>query len=130
MQGRETPPPPPFDLGAPGTILFDGPLSTRGQTLNKFALTLRDPENRAAFRANEDAYMARFALAPDMTALVKERDWSALLRESCHLQCILKIAGTLGLNLWHVGAHHVGVSVDEMIALCPRRVSGLPEGNP
>ncbi len=127
MQGKEAPPPPPLDLDAPGTTLFTGPLSTRGQALNRFALTLRDPASRDAFRADEEGYMARFGLAPEVVAHVQARDWTALLADGGHLQCILKIAGTLGLNLWHVGAHHVGVSVEEMVALCPRRVSGLPE---
>ena len=45
-----------------------------------------------------------------------------------HLQAILKIAATVGQNLWYIGAHNAGVPMEEMLEACPRKVGGLPKG--
>lgn len=117
-----------FDLDEPGTFVFSGPVSTRGLRLNRFALSLKRPENRAAFLADEAAYIARSGLSEDETRLVRERDWTGLLRAGGHLQAILKLAATVGQSLWHIGAHNAGVDAATMMSLCPRRVSQLPLG--
>ena len=120
-------PPPSFDLDAPGTYLYTGEASSRGYTLNRFALSLRQPASRAAFLLDETAYMKRFALSPGVSALVVARDWTGLLREGGHLQAILKVAATLGQNLYDIGAHNTGIDRDTLYANCPRRVEGLDE---
>ena len=117
-----------FDLEAPGTFVYTGPLSTRGMRLNRFALTLRVPENRTRFLADERAYMAGFSLSEDEMALVMARDWTGLLKAGGHLQAILKIVATVGLNHWAIAAHNTGLSEAEIAAACPRRMVGLPEG--
>jgi protocatechuate 4,5-dioxygenase alpha chain len=72
--------------------------------------------------------MTRFALTGAEQALVRARDWTGLLKAGGHLQAVLKIAATVGQNLWHIGAHNADLAVEDMIAACPRRVGGLPEG--
>lgn len=113
----------PFTLDAPGTYVFTGPQSTLGHRLNRFALSLKQPENRAAFLADEDAYVARHGLTEAEAALVRARDWTGLLRAGGHLQAILKLAATTGQGLWHIGAHNAGVDVPTLMQACPRRVS-------
>jgi protocatechuate 4,5-dioxygenase alpha chain len=120
-------PPITFDLDAPGTFVYSGPVSTQGLLLNRFALSLKRPENRAAFLADEAGYIGRFGLSPDETALILGRDWTGLLRAGGHLQAILELAATLGQSLWHIGAHNAGVTPAAMMSLCPRRVSKLPD---
>jgi hypothetical protein len=44
-----------------------------------------------------------------------------------HLQAMLKLAATVGQDLWSIGAHNARCGRDELIAACPRTVSGLPE---
>lgn len=112
-----------FHLDAPGTFVFTGPQSTRGYRLNAFALSLKQPENRARFLADEDAYLARYGLPEEEAALVRARDWTGLLRAGGHLQAILKLAATTGQGLWHIGAHNSGVDVDTLVSACPRRVA-------
>ncbi len=119
-------PDPGFDLEAPGTYLYTGPDSTRGRRLNDFALSLRVAANRDAFLADENGYLARFGLSEAEAALVRRRDWTGLMQAGCHLQCALKLAATLGLNLYHVGAHHIGVDPETLEAACPRRVGRTP----
>ncbi len=118
---------PGFDLEPPGTYLYTGPASTQGYRLNRFCLSLRSPENRRAFLGEEAAYVARFELTPQEAALVAARDWTGLLTAGGHLQAVLKLAATLGLNLYHVGGHNLGIDAEAMEAACPRRVEGLPD---
>ena len=125
----ETPgnlPPPDFDLEAPGTYLYSGPDSTRGWRINRFGLSLKDPARRAAFLADEAGYVADFGLSEDEAALVAARDWTGLIKAGGHLQAVLKLAATLGMNLYHIGAHNSGTDAETLQAACPRRVSGLP----
>jgi protocatechuate 4,5-dioxygenase alpha chain len=123
-----TVPKPDHSLEPPASFVYTGPMSTRGRNINRFSLSLKNPDNRKSFLADPDAYMTRFNLSDAEKALVRARDWSGLLAAGGHLQAILKIAATLGQNLWHIGAHNAEIPVDEMIAACPRRVGGLPEG--
>ena len=123
-----TVPKPDHSLEPPASFVYTGPMSTRGRNINRFSLSLKNPDNRKSFLADPDAYMTRFNLSDTEKALVRARDWSGLLAAGGHLQAILKIAATLGQNLWHIGAHNAEIPVDEMIAACPRRVGGLPKG--
>ncbi len=119
-------PPPPFDLEPPGTWLYTGPDSTRGERLNRFCLSLKSPASRERFLADEAGYAAGFALTPAELALVAARDWTGLVEAGAHVQAVLKLAATLGLNLYHVGAHHAGTDAATLEAACPRLVAGLP----
>jgi len=103
-------------------------MSTAGRNLNRFALSLKVPANRETFLRDQVAYMRSYKLSGSEIELVRARDWTGLLRAGGHLQAILKVAATVGESLWHIGAHNAGVPVDDMIAMCPRRVGGLPEG--
>src|SRR3954451_15290729 len=115
-------------LDPPDSFVYTGPMSTVGRDLNRFALSLKVPANRAAFLRDEDAYMRAFHLSDENMRDVRARDWTALITAGGHLQAVLKIAATVGQNLWHIGAHNAEVPVEEIIAACPRRVGGLPKG--
>lgn len=118
----------PFNLDPPGTFVYTGEMATKGYRLTNFGLSLRRPANREAFLADEAGYMRRFGLSEEEIALVRARDWTSLLIAGGHLQAMLKVAATVGQNIWHIGAHNAGVEVDEMMRLCPRHVSALPGG--
>lgn len=118
--------PPAFDLSPPGTYVYTGHVSSRGYRLNGFCLSLKKPANREAFLADETGYVEQFGLSDAEKTLIATRDWTGLLQAGGHLQTILKLAATVGLNLYHIGAHNVGVDSDTMYAACPRIVVGLP----
>lgn len=120
--------PPPFDLGEPGTIEFTAERALVGRAVNRFALSLRSPAARQRFLADESGYLHEFGVSTSDAALVAARDWTGLLLAGGHLQAVLKLAATVGEDLWSIGAHNVGCSRDELIAACPRTVSGLPGG--
>jgi protocatechuate 4,5-dioxygenase, alpha chain len=119
-------PRPTRSLQPPDSYIYTGPASTLGKNLNRFSLSLKVPENRAAFLKDESGYMRGYHLSDAEIALVRARDWTGLLKAGAHLQAIVKVAATVGQGLWDIGAHNTGVPTEEMIAMCPRRVGGLP----
>jgi protocatechuate 4,5-dioxygenase alpha chain len=119
-------PPPGLDLAWPATLLYDPALALRGHRLTQCALSLRQPEHRASFLADEAGYLRDWGLPSEQVDAVLRRDWTALLRAGGHLQAILKIAATVGQGLWHIGAHHVGTDVATLQAACPRCIGELP----
>jgi protocatechuate 4,5-dioxygenase alpha chain len=116
-------------LEPPHTYLYSGPMSTAGERINRFALSLKSPANRAAFLRDPETYFAGYGLTEKEASLVRQRDWTGLLEAGGHLQAILKIAATIGESLWHIGAHCAQMEVETMKAACPRRVDGLPRGD-
>ena len=122
-------PTPAFELAEPGTFEFTARRAFDGRRLNRFALGLRDPVARSAFLADELGAMRAASLTDHECELVLARDWTGLLQAGGHLQAILKLAATVGEDLWAIGAHTVGCSRDELIAACPRTVDGLPEAD-
>lgn len=121
---------PSLDLDEPGTIEFTAERALAGRALNRCALSLRSPASRAEFLADEAGYLRRFGLTGEEARLVGERDWTGLLRAGGHLQAMLKLAATVGEDLWSIGAHNAGCDRDELIAATPRRVSGVPVPEP
>jgi len=118
----------PFNLDPPGTYIYDGPTATRGYKLTKFGLSLRNPANRTKFLADERGYMTGFGLSEEEIGMVLARDWTGLIKAGGHLQSMLKVAATVGQNLWHIGAHNADMTAEELQSLCPRKVSALPGG--
>src|ERR1700759_836049 len=117
-------------LAPPHTYLYTGPMSSAGERLNRFALSLKIPSNRTAFLADPQAYVGAYSLTPLEADLVARRDWTGLMQAGGHLQAILKIAATVGESLWYIGAHCAGMSVEQMKSECPRHLDGLPPGFP
>ena len=76
--------------------------------------------------AGEDAYLGRYGLTQQERALVKTRDWTGLIEAGGHLQAVLKLAATLGLNIYDIGAHNCGTDSASLYAACPRRVAARP----
>lgn len=115
-----------LDLQAPGTFVFTAEMALAGHKLNKCALSLKVPKNRDDFRSDEAGYLGRFAVPEDQAAGVLARDWTALLQCGGHVQAILFFAATVGESLVHIGGHNAGLSVEELLRICPREIGGLP----
>lgn len=101
----------------PGTTIF-GPAETRrGYRLNKFAMSLARAENRAAFKADEEACMARSGLTAEERRLVRARDWRALIG-ACggNIYMVIKIGAAVGQGLYQIGAHQRGETYEEFLA--------------
>ena len=68
----------------PDTPLYDRKGSLRGYKMNKMAMALGTSEGRAAFKADEAAFIDRFGLDELARATVLNRDW----KEMCALVAI------------------------------------------
>ncbi len=105
----------PEKTAIPDTPLFDRASSIRGYRLNKMAMALGQMENREAFKADEDAYLARFALSEEERAAVKSRDWREMVRLGGNLFFILKIAAVDPTPITQIGAAQAGMSHEDFL---------------
>ena len=97
----------------PGTYVFDAEQSRNGYHLNMFCMSLRHAENRAAFKADEAAYLDRFPMTPQQRKAVLERQWNEMLRLGGNIYYTSKLAATDGINFQDLAAIMTGVSREE-----------------
>jgi protocatechuate 4,5-dioxygenase alpha subunit len=117
--------PPPFDLSAPGSVIYDGRLAALGMRITRFGQSFKVAANREAYRADPEGYLARADLSDEERARIRARDYKWLVQKGGHIQALQRIAVVDGYYLFHIAAAELGVDADELIAACPRRVSGL-----
>lgn len=99
----------------PDTPLFDRPRANAGYHLNKMAMGLSTPAGRAAFLADEAAYLDSFALSPEQRAAVVARDWAEMVRLGGNLFYILKISAVDPTPIRAIGAAQAGMSMDAFL---------------
>ena len=103
----------------PGMTVFTGERSRQGYRLNRFAMSLTDPERRKQFLADEAAYMGRFELSEREQDIVRRRDWRAMIEAGGNIYLMLKIAGTVGQTLLQMGAQMRGETLEQFMATRP-----------
>ena len=111
----------------PGTTVFTGSRSQQGYRINKLAMSLTEPVNRAAFKADERAYMNKYGLTEAEAGLIERRDWAALIEAGGNIYLLLKIAGTVGQNLLQMGAQMRGETLDVFMQTRPRTIGSSIE---
>lgn len=99
----------------PDTPLFDRRRANAGYELNKMAMGLSTTEGRAAFLADEGAYLDRFALSPEQRAAVLARDWAEMVRLGGNLFYILKISAVDPTPIREIGAAQAGMELQEFL---------------
>ncbi len=97
----------------PGTTVFDAVQSRLGFHLNQFCMSLMRAENRAAFKADEKAYLDRYPMTDAQKQAVLSRDWNGMLAEGGNIYFTAKIAATDGLSFQQVAAMMSGVTQAE-----------------
>jgi protocatechuate 4,5-dioxygenase, alpha chain len=100
----------------PDTTIFDLRLARRGQRLNRLCASLCRPENREAFKRDEDAYMARYGLSEAEKALIRGRDFQGLIEAGTNIYFLLKIGSVTGTGLYKMGAQMRGESYEQFLA--------------
>jgi protocatechuate 4,5-dioxygenase alpha chain len=100
----------------PDTTIFDLRLSRRGQRLNRLCASLCNPENREAFKRDEEAYMARYGLSDEEKELIRERDFQALVEAGTNIYFLLKIGSVTGNGLYKIGAQMRGETYEQFLA--------------
>jgi len=98
------------------TSIFDLRLSRRGRRLNKMCASLCSPENREAFKRDEEAYMARFGLTEEEKALIRKRDFQGMIDAGMNIYFMIKVGSVTGNGLYKMGAQMRGESYDDFLA--------------
>jgi protocatechuate 4,5-dioxygenase alpha chain len=104
------------------TSIFDLRLATKGRRLNKMCGSLCDPKNREAFKADEEGYMAKFALTAEEKQLVKQRDFRGLIEAGLNIYWMLKLGSATGNSLYRMGAQMRGETYEDFLKT--RKISG------
>jgi protocatechuate 4,5-dioxygenase, alpha chain len=106
--------PAPLDMNAfediPGTTLFNAQRSRQGYHLNMFCMSLMKDENRKAFKADENAYLAKFPMTEEQKDAVRKRDWNGMIRLGGNIYYTSKLGATDGLSFQNLAALMTGVT--------------------
>ena len=102
-------------------VPYGGARSQQGYRLNRLGSALADPAKRQAFLADEVGTMRAMGLDEREIALVQARDWDGLIAAGGNIYVMLKIAGTLGVNLAKMGAQMRGVSFEDFTAMLAKQ---------
>ena len=94
----------------PGTTVFDAKQSRRGYWLNMFCMSLMKDENRQAFRANERAYLDRFAMTEEQKQSILDRAWLRMIELGGNIYYTSKLGATDGKSFQYLAAEMTGLS--------------------
>ena len=100
----------------PDTTIFDLRLSRHGYRLNKLCAALCSPQEREAFKRDEEAFMARFGLTELEKDLIRRRDFQGLIEAGTNIYFLLKIGSVTGTGLYKMGAQMRGESYEQFLA--------------
>jgi len=106
----------PFD-DIPGTTLFDAERSRQGYHLNMFCMSLMKEPNRAAFKADERAYLARWPMTPEQRDAVLARDWNRMLELGGNIYYTSKLGATDGLSFQALAAKMSGMTREAYVEM-------------
>jgi protocatechuate 4,5-dioxygenase alpha subunit len=97
----------------PGTTVFDADLSRKGYRLNNFFFSLMKDENRKEFKADEDAYLRKFAVSEEQRRAVRARDWNELLRLGGNIFFMLKLSFSDGMSVQQLAGAMTGMTAEQ-----------------
>jgi protocatechuate 4,5-dioxygenase, alpha chain len=97
----------------PGTTVFDAEQSRLGYHLNMFCMSLMKAENRAAFKADEAAYLQRFPMTDAQREVVLKRDWNGMIALGGNIYFLAKLFSSDGKSFQHVAALMTGATQQE-----------------
>lgn len=97
----------------PGTTVFDADRARQGYHLNMFCMSMMKPENRAAFKANERAYLDKWPMTEEQKQVILKRDWNGMLALGGNIYFTAKLAATDGLSFQQIAAIMTGSTQQE-----------------
>ena len=100
----------------PDTSIFDLRLSRRGYRLNRMCGSLCSPANRAAFKQDEEGYLAKFGLTEDEKNLIRRRDFAGMIDAGMNIYFMLKVGSVTGNSLYRMGAQMRGESYERFLS--------------
>jgi len=112
----------------PGTTVFTAMRSREAYHLHKFCMSLMTAANRAAFKADERAYLDRFRMSEAQKQAVLDRDFNRLIALGGNIYFLVKLSNTDGWSVQKAVGTMTGMSADEYGAMM-RAGGRSPEGN-
>ncbi len=100
-------------LDIPGTTIFDAEQARKGYALNQFCMSLMRAENRARFKADEQAYLAEWPMTDAQKQAVLARDLNAAIAEGGNIYFLAKLGFTDGRNFQQMAASMTGMTETE-----------------
>ena len=94
----------------PGTVVFDATQSRLGYHLNQFCMSLMKAENRAAFKADERAYLERWPMTAEQRQAVLDRDYNRMIALGGNIYFLAKIGATDGKSFQQMAASMTGMT--------------------
>ena len=101
----------------PGTVVFDATQSRLGYHLNMFCMSLMKADNRAAFKADERAYLQRYPMTDAQRQAVLDRDYNRMIALGGNIYFLAKIGATDGCSFQNLASKMTGVPEDEYKAM-------------
>jgi protocatechuate 4,5-dioxygenase, alpha chain len=101
----------------PGTVVFDATQSRLGYHLNMFCMSMMKAENRAAFKADERAYLQRFPMTEAQRDAVIARDYNRMIELGGNIYFLAKIGATDGFSFQNLASKMTGVPEDDYKAM-------------
>jgi protocatechuate 4,5-dioxygenase alpha chain len=101
----------------PGTVVFDATQSRLGYHLNMFCMSLMKAENRAAFKADEAAYLRRFPMTGAQRDAVLKRDYNRMIALGGNIYFLAKIGATDGHSFQNLASKMTGMTEDAYKAM-------------
>lgn len=105
-----------YHIDIPGTTIFDGRMAMKGYALNKMCYSFNRKENRDAFVADEEGYLAKYGLNDEQKAAIRARDVLALIAAGGNIYYLAKFAGIFKLGVQDVGGMQTGMTTEEFKA--------------
>ena len=97
----------------PGTKVFTARRSREAYHLHKFCMSLMKEECRKEFKADERAYLDKFAMTEEQKQGVLARDLSGLIELGGNMYFLVKIASTDGWSALKAVSSMSGMSAEE-----------------
>ena len=102
-----------YHIDIPGTTIFDGRMAMKGYALNKMCYDFNKAENREGFKADEEAWMAKYGLNEAQKQAVRDRDILGMIQQGGNIYYLAKLAGIFSLSVQDVGGLQTGRTTEE-----------------
>ncbi len=99
----------------PGTYPFTLDRSVKAYRLNAFLHSLLKPERRQRFLADPEGMFAEAALSDEERAMLRARDWRALIRYGVIFFLLEKLGAVVGTTNLHIYAAMRGQSLEDFL---------------
>jgi len=97
----------------PGTRIFTAKRARAGYHMNHFAMSLMKPENRARFKADENAYLDEWPMTEEQKQAIRDRDYNRCLDLGGNVYFLAKLFSTDGIPFAQAVSTMTDMSFDD-----------------